>query len=348
MAQPVKMSDKFLLIQSTNPPKDSKQGTPILDKGEVQELENQYRIALAAAQNKAASLDEKMVRAEVEKRLSLQEEKFLSPTDADYFNSVTMRDHNPLVPALERRSIEEVEARNAARKKIISEMVIARRRMVIVDSKGLTRQLMIGPQKLIKGKKGQVAIPPNIEITPKTRQIFRYIVNGNQSLAGITYGDVLGAAGGICTVVNSALRLVATSARIISITLWPVINPAGGNANPAEVAWVGANADQVPDTAYNETLPAGTTVPHAIKTRPPKMSLAADWFNNAVTLADVIFQLTCGQGSVLDLEIEYTQPNSLLSTAITIATGTLGVFYYLTLNHSGSKNIFPSTLPNTT
>lgn len=225
---------------------------------------------------------------------------------------------------------------------------VVERSRTLVDLRGVRRRLLVSRLALLKGKKGRMALPPAIEITPRVRQTYRFIVNGNQSLVGITYGDVLGVAGGICTVANSSLRLVATSARVYSIAIWPVINTAGSNANSTEISWVGANADQAPDFAYNEVLPAGTTIPSAVRTRPPAKSLASDWFNNAVTLTDVLFQLTCGQGSVLDLDLEITFPNTLLSSAVTIATGTLGVFYYLTLNHSGTKNIFPSTLPNTT
>lgn len=222
----------------------------------------------------------------------------------------------------------------------------------IVDSKGAKRGVIYVQKALVKkgrnGKTEPISVPPNLQITPRTRQVFRYIVNGNQSGATITYGDLLGVAGGICTVVNTTLRLIATSMKILRVTIWPTNGSSGGNPSPAEIGWIGANADQTPDMAYNETLPAGSTIVHPVTSRPPPKSLASEWFDNAVTLADVLFNLTCAQGSILDIEVEYTQPNSLLSTAITIATGTLGVFYYLTLNHSGSKNIYPASLPNTT
>lgn len=220
----------------------------------------------------------------------------------------------------------------------------------IIDSKGVRRSVLKGKVTVLqgKGKNGGMMVPRAIEVTPKVRQIFRYICNGAQTPASITYGDLLGVAGGICTVVNSAIRLVATSMKIVKVTLWPPVAATGSNPSVSEINWIGANADQTPDMAYNETLPSGTATPGAIVIKPPKKSLAEDWFNNAVTLADVVFTLYTGQGTLIDLELEYTQPNGLLSTAITIATGALGVFYYLTLNHSGSKNIFPATLPNTT
>ena len=233
-------------------------------------------------------------------------------------------------------------------------MVLYNRATSIIDAKGVKRPLMKGRVVVLKGKKGKNGevgppmVPRAIEVTPKVRQIFRYICNGSVTPASITYGDLLGMAGGICTVVNTTLRLIATSMRIIKIVVWPPAAATGSNPSVSELNWVGANADQTPDLAWNETLPSGSPTPGAIINKPPPKSLAEDWFNNAVTLADVVFTLYTGQGTLVDLEVEYTQPNGLLSSAITIATGVLGTFYYLCLNHSGSKNIFPATLPNTT
>jgi hypothetical protein len=197
------------------------------------------------------------------------------------------------------------------------------------------------------GGMGNVDIPRNLEITPKMKNIFRFVATAAVAPANITYGDVLGICGGVCSVTLTTLKLIATSARIIKIWAWPPANGVGSNPSTCELNWVAANSDQNPDFGYSEAIPSGMNVPHPIITTPPKNSLAADWFSNAVTLADVLFSIATGQGTVIDILMEYTTPNNFASTSITTTAAVLGTFYYLALNHSGAKTLTPAALPST-
>lgn len=208
-----------------------------------------------------------------------------------------------------------------------------------VKFRGMARIKGVGARKK---KKGQMGLPPQIEVTPRLRQTFRFYINASISARPIILRDVFGALGGICSVANTTLKAWATSFRIVSLDMYM---PNGG---AGEISWIVDNTDQGPDEAYDVTIPANISVTEGIHTSPPSRSVASDWVNIAGDLTDELFRVSSStSGAVLDMDVEYTLPNEFTAASITIAAGTLGVAYYLALDQSGSKAITAINRPTT-
>lgn len=216
-----------------------------------------------------------------------------------------------------------------------------RKVFLLRSKKGVSRR---GKSKFGQGSPPQLPLP--LEITPRLRKVIRFFTESAVSAVGITYGDLFGIFGGICSVTNATLRPIATSVLLHSVTIFP--NASTSATQTSEISWTGANADQTPDFSYNESLPANVVETHPVRAVPPKASLMADWFNNTVTASDIAFVLTLGSGTVLDVDVECTLPNNFSPVSLTIASGVLGTYYYLRLNHNGAKTITPVNLPTTT
>jgi len=193
-----------------------------------------------------------------------------------------------------------------------------------------------------KKKSGKIGLPPQIEVTPRLRQTFRFYTTSSISARPITIRQIFGSLGGICTVVNSALRCFATSFRLMSLDMYL---PNGGQG---ELSWVVDNTDQGPDESYDVTIPANISVSEGIHTSPPRWSVVADWVNAAADLTDEVFRVSCSTtGAVIDMDIEYTLPNDFTPTSITIAAGVLSTAYYLSLDQGGGNNITAINRPTT-
>jgi len=210
-----------------------------------------------------------------------------------------------------------------------------------------TAQKPTGFSLLKKKKKhrssGQVRLPPEILVTPRLRQTFRFYITGAIQKRSIILQDIFGSLGTVCTVANSAVRCIATSFRICSLAMYL---PNGGSG---EIMWVVDNTDQGPDEGFDCTIPANISVTEPIVTSPPANSIANDWVNDAAVLADELLLITSSTaGAVLDMDVEYTLPNEFTLTSLTVAAATLGVFYYLSLDDSTGNNITAINRPTTT
>lgn len=195
----------------------------------------------------------------------------------------------------------------------------------------------------LRNDAGPTQGPPVILLSPTVRHTFRFY-QGTATASGrnITVGDFLGICGGVCTVTNSSLRCIATSFKVHSVTMYPAT---GGSC---ECNWVDAALDRVPDQAYNRVASVGMTVPVGVRFSPPKDSLASKWFANTLTLTDNVCNIvTTSNSTYFDVDISYTTPNVLSAVARTITTGTVGVYYYLDLDHGAGSGISPIGLPTT-
>lgn len=190
----------------------------------------------------------------------------------------------------------------------------------------------------------RASLPPSIPVSPVVRHTLRFYIGGAVSNRTITILDVFGALGGICTITNSVLTLVATSFRIHGVTLYPASGGLG------EIAWADTSSGAGPDQAHEAILPAGIAQTETVRSSPPAKSLASFWINVSAISANPLFRVTTSNsGHVLDLDVEYTFRNELSPVTVIIATGVLGVYYYLRLDQSsGAPRYFdPVDRPNT-
>ncbi len=98
------------------------------------------------------------------------------------------------------------------------------------------------------------------------------------------------------------------------------------------------------DTSAN---PAQSPVIHAI---PPAGSSASFWFTADNSGADTIFSIDAPVGSILDFDLEFNHgmPPAIGSFTYPIATGTLGVMYWLSyVPTAGTGQITPVMLATT-
>lgn len=200
-----------------------------------------------------------------------------------------------------------------------------------------------GVMTMVSGMRSaaKLSLPPRIEITPHLRHVFRFVAPTGFS-AAITPANVIGALGTVCTVLNSTVQPFCSSFRIKSLTVWPGTSSSG--KTDTAVTFSSTLSTSVQDTEKAVTLPEGVTVTTATHWVPPKGSLAEFW---QAASAQNFMRITCSPGSVLDLDVEYTISNTFASLSQTVATGSVGVVYYLYLDGSSTHLLVPEFLPST-
>jgi hypothetical protein len=193
-------------------------------------------------------------------------------------------------------------------------------------------------------KGSATSLPPQIEITPNVRHVYRFVSNNANSVS-VTNQDILGAIGGICTVANSTVRLWATSFKLNSVKMWPSANTTT-TPTYTDIAW-GAGAYGSKDSELLKAVPGGCSVTGLVTFKPPKGSFATNWISNTISGNYVIFLLQCSVGSILDVDLSFTLCNQVAPANASIATGTLGNIYYLFLDGSTTHQLQPYGLPFT-
>jgi hypothetical protein len=203
-------------------------------------------------------------------------------------------------------------------------------------------------EPLKKGRKtgkslGDMDLPPTIECTPLVRKhTFRFVATSTNGAAGVSAADVIGTLGTVCHITNSSVRPFCSSFRIKKVSLWSDAN--NSSDQNCSVSWALATGNQARDTESNRSLPAGVSVSGKVVSRPPRGTLASLW--QAASSANLMF-IGSNSGSVLDLDVEYTISNQIISAVQTVATGVLGQIYYLYLDGSTTHVWQPEGLPNT-
>jgi hypothetical protein len=182
---------------------------------------------------------------------------------------------------------------------------------------------------------------PQLETTVRKSHRFRFNASSPLDDVAITTFQVLGAAGGICSVVNNSVSYINRSMKIKSIEIWSPTSTSTTSAT-CSVNWQGGtNAPnvEVSDTSINQSRPAH------IMTRPPVNSLASFW---AIGGGTTVFKISCPGGSIIDIQLSLIEVDqSAASNTATITTGTLGALYYLALDGPTTNLLVPISL-NTT
>jgi len=123
--------------------------------------------------------------------------------------------------------------------------------------------------------------------------------------------------------------------------VWPAAS--SSVATNTQLFWEAGTTGQVPDALDDRSVPEGTTVTGSITFVPPPSSLASQWLSSAAN----VFAVSAPVGSVLDLDVQYTNSNVFGLAAATVVSGTLGSIYYLALDGPSSNSYVPRGLPTT-
>jgi len=192
-------------------------------------------------------------------------------------------------------------------------------------------------------------LPPEINLSPTFTKAYRFQVPTSAASVTISVLELIGALGGICTVLNSTVVHWTTAFRIIALKLYP---PAGSNVNPvnAVVEWSSASG-YAPDRVMSNDSPGGiTSAGRCLVFKPPAKSLASDWVNIVNSSLNLFNLFNAPAGCVIDLVVESAIGVSFSASALssTVATGTLGQIYYLALDGPSSNKVIPATgMPTT-
>lgn len=217
----------------------------------------------------------------------------------------------------------------------------------------VTRQHKRGNRagKRVRGKKkgkGAPSLPPTLHVTPVVSIVMRFINNANvlyTSQGQVTRGSLSGALGGICVIANSKLQAWASSVHLKSVTIWPA---AGGTCG---INWTaGGTAEQAlsREDVTSQDLPTGITEEmRPLHLIPPKWTYLRNWQMLDINPTDVLFQYYGSSGSVWDFHFVFTLGTGVATNQLTIASGTQGTVYYLSLDLGSPGKLVPQGVPYT-
>ena len=188
---------------------------------------------------------------------------------------------------------------------------------------------------------GKVGIPPPLQVTPTYRHTYRFLAATGTSARNVTAKTLLGVAGAVVSVANTTANYIATSAKLHRVTIYPGLSSTG--AVSPSVTW-GSTISFQKDSEINRSMPQGVTVGGAVSFRPPPEMGARFWFSSS---SNVVMLVTCPSGSIIDVDLTVTLTNTYGQDNATIATGTLGVLYYLPLDGTTSHEMVAVGLPGT-
>jgi len=164
------------------------------------------------------------------------------------------------------------------------------------------------------------------------------------TFAGTTILDwmLAGACGCIGVSVNT-VYCFATAVRLKRITIWPA------SQGEATVYWAADSGTlfSQPDVTEDRSLPTGITVTAPLSVTPPAGSPAHMWHVPNVSSGVTICDISMSQGSILDLEVDFTLPVNELPLAFAVATAVPGTAYYLSMDGSTAHQITPLGRPTT-
>jgi len=198
-----------------------------------------------------------------------------------------------------------------------------------------------------KGAKGGVSrrvgvvptMPKQLQLATMIHGRLRYRVTSACAQESITCGNLLNAIGLVCVVSASEGLAIATSFRLLSITLWP---PAT-TSDSVYFSFSQAYSPNIRDVIVDSSIPDGLTVSVPVKAVPAKNSLASFWFSIGLN-GQEYGQITAPVGTIIDLVGRWTLPGQYKPLEITMSTGSANNFYYPPLDGSAAK-ILPVALP---
>jgi len=190
--------------------------------------------------------------------------------------------------------------------------------------------------------------PPQLESNIRLTHKFRFTATAAATGSSINGLCLSGVAGVIGIFINTDVQPIAQAFRLKRVSIWSPPAAQGSNATAA-VEFVGGATGLYGNREFSDTS-VSTSQPAYVSCRPPKDSAASMWQDPTVA-NNILFNITCGAGSIVDVEMDYilTDLNGSNVTLLSAATAALGRMYYLALDNGGGggHNFVPVSL-NTT
>jgi hypothetical protein len=206
------------------------------------------------------------------------------------------------------------------------------------------RQRKTAPPSTKQGRRQPFdnAIPPELQITPAMRHVFRFQSSSTLTNVALTLGNFAGICGCYCTTANTLLKFVASSVKIHRISIFTA---SGGTSS---IEWLYPLNYMGPDRESLRDMPTGLTTPSRFTTSPPSDSLASDWANTNLGSSTAMVNITTLQGSVIDVDISWTTKNVYDNSYTSgVTTATLNSYYYLPLDGTTTHLLGAIGLPTT-
>jgi hypothetical protein len=184
--------------------------------------------------------------------------------------------------------------------------------------------------------------PPKIATNKRIQHRYRYVASAQVTGVNVRVGSILQAIGVMNGASSTGNYCLTKNFRLKIVEVWaPGQFTASAQPSAVVVEWIGnayTSLVEKSDISVNSAFPA-----HVCTSPPPKSD--ASFWQNDVTLSTVLFQLTCPQGSVLDILVEYIENDSQLAGLAfsSTATGVAGTIYYPYLDRY--TNTTPILLP---
>lgn len=193
-----------------------------------------------------------------------------------------------------------------------------------------------GPRKQNQGGIKPPQIASNIVID----HVYRFVSTSGASTQ-ITQANLLGIAGGVGTVANTTISLIANAVSVKKVSIWSPPS-AQGQAVTCSLEWTSLNGGRMIEVSDSSLSVA---VPAVVVSRPPKGSLASLWLGNT---ADGVFVITAPTGSIIDVHAVHVLEDAAgANITYAAAAVTLGDTYWLPLD--GTTDLYtPVSLRTTT
>ncbi len=244
--------------------------------------------------------------------------------------------HEPFTPKLDRKT--ETKGDQAVIQKGRLEVRALQRKNVLPRGRrrGSKRKMVM---------KQAPSLPPDLAVAGRQILSGRYRFDVAIAMPQVSINDfmLLGAVGAIGTVTNTTVASIASAVRLRRITVWP--------ASGVEVSifWASPQGDLfgAPDVAHDQTIPTGITTSAPVTSVPPSLSPAALWHQPNTSPGHELLVLTCGTGSVIDVELDYTLAVNSFPILFSVATAVQGHMYYLPLDGAATHRATALGRPST-
>ncbi len=204
-------------------------------------------------------------------------------------------------------------------------------------SRRATRRKMT--RKLIS--QGLDGVPPQLVTASVFDQVLRFAATTNVSAQAITTAQLAMACGGIATATTTIFPW-ASCLRIRQIRMYPSAATVGTISSSARLTWSSAFSQFQREDTKDSSLPSGITVPKTLMYRPPRNTLVGDWINSTANGSATLFNVTCLEGTIIDVHVLCMMSNSFASFASVSTTGkTVGDSYWGPLDGYASALLVP-------
>lgn len=188
-----------------------------------------------------------------------------------------------------------------------------------------------------KKGRGPSQVPPlprpldSVDVVPFHR---RYLSSAALSFKQVTRQNLFMALGGIAPDTANVVCW-ASSYRVKRITAWPAAG------TEVQITFWTSSGEQslMREKIVVNTMPTGITIDRGSQFKPPRGTYLEMW-QSLQSTSEVLFEVSCGSGSIVDIEGVYTLNTGSVQTPLTVASGatvTAQEVYYAPLDGPSGK-----------